>query len=209
MYLLAFYVNKTPRHFIQLQLLILVFPCSSILLVKKLIKEKKKKIISTTLIILLLVTSAFTAYPMGINDTKSKYYSMGWLQTKYPITNLIEAYTYIREHSDPNDKVADPNYYECMYYANRTPFWLRPWEGADFYLGIYNHDEKLLKKSLLENNIKYLVIIRRFITKGDPNTVQFIRYQDYLFIKNSGLFKLVFKKPGVEVYEFKQTKLQD
>ena len=153
--------------------------------------------------VVLLIMSAGILYADGIKETKSKYYSMCWLPTNEPITNLIEAYTYIKEHSNLEDVVADPSYTEGIYYAERETFWLTTRGGVDFYLGIYTHDKDLVSKSFDKYHIRYLVIIQKLVSEGEPGTEQFIRYQDYLFVKESSLFELVFEKPGVEVYEFK------
>lgn len=192
---------QTQKYFIHLKLIAPVFMACSILFIKDMFKWKRTPLLSVIAAVL-LITCAGVLYVDGIKETKSKYYSMCWLPTDEPITNLIEAYTFIGEHSKPGDVIADPSYTEGVYYTGRESFWLSTRGGVDFYLGIYNHDEELVKKSFKKYNIRYLVIIDKLVTEGEPGTEQFIRHEDYLFLKESSLFKSVFERPGVEVYEF-------
>lgn len=189
----------TQKYFIILKLIILIPVAMSCIFMKKKNLQKYSNII---ILFFIIIPSSFM-YINGVEDAKSKYYSMGWLPTEHPITNLIDAYSFIEENSNINDKIADPNYYEAMYYTKRTPIWLRPWEGGEFYLGLHTHDETLVKQTFEKNNIKYIVIILEFVSDGDLNTLQFISLEDHLFIKNSPSFELAFKKEGVEVYEYK------
>ncbi len=192
---------RHPRHFLFLAMMAFV-PLSSSILMPKLMRERRLRKIASIGILTLILLPASVLYVNGIADANSRYYSMGWLRTEEPFTNLIEAYEFVRQNSEPDDVVADPNVYEALYYARRETFWLSPRGGADFYKGIYFHDTELLNRSLLENNVKFVMIVHRFVTTGVLNTHQFIRHGDYLFIKDSSLFGLAFALPGVEVYEF-------
>jgi 4-amino-4-deoxy-L-arabinose transferase-like glycosyltransferase len=210
LYLLVFIIGyhalltvlQTQKYFIQLKLIAPVFMASSILFIKDMFRGKRAQFLYL-LVAVLLIVSAAVLYVDGIKETKSKYYSMCWLPTNEPITNLIDAYTFIKEHSSPDDVVADPSYTEGIYYTDRETFWLTTSGGVDFYLGIYTHDKDLVSQSFNKYHIRYLVVIHKLVSEGEPDTEQFIRYEDYLFVKESSLFKLVFEKPGVEVYEFK------
>ncbi len=194
-------VVQHPRHFLFLAMMAFIPLSAAILLPRFLKNQRLRKVASIGILAAILIPASYL-YVDGIADASSRYRSMGWLPTGEPFTNLIEAYEFVNQNSAPGDVVADPNAYEALYYTGRETFWLSPRGGADFYYGIYYHDTEILKQSLIENRVKFLMIIHRFVTTGDLNTHQFIRHQDYLFIRDSSLFVLAFETPGVEVYEF-------
>jgi hypothetical protein len=192
---------QQPRQFLFLSMMAFV-PMSAAILLPKLMHHQRFRKVASAGILAILVIPASYLYVDGIGDASLRYNSMGWLRTAEPFTNLIEAYEFVNQNSEPGDVLADPNSYEAQYYADRKTFWLSPRGGADFYLGIFYHDTERLNQSLIDNRVKFLMIIHRFVTSGDLNTHQFIRHEDYLFIQHSSLFRLAFETGGVEVYEF-------
>lgn len=190
---------QTSKYFIHSKLIVLVFMCSAILLPMRFLDRKK---LAALLLIPLLIIPASNLYTAGIQDTESRYNSMCWIPTREPITNLIDASEWIKDHSNEDDVIACPDVYEVEYYSERKAFWLSYFEGVDFYIALTTHDSDLLASEFDRNKIRYILFINRLITTERPNTQHFTRYEDYLFIKDSPMFELVFEKPGVEVYEF-------
>ncbi len=192
---------QQPRQFLFLSMMAFVPMSAAILLPKLMHQQRFRKVVSAGILAIIVIPASYL-YVDGIGDANLRYNSMGWLRTAEPFTNLIEAYEFVNQNSEPGDVIADWNAYEAQYYAKRETFWLSPRGGAEFYYGIFYHDTERLNQSLIDNRVKFLMIILRFVTTGDLNTHQFIRHEDYLFIQDSSLFRLAFETGGVEVYEF-------
>ena len=125
---------------------------------------------------------------------------MGWTPANEPIDNLIEVCGWIKNNSSEIDKVASPVDGEVRYYCGRDVYWLTPSGGVEFYNAFARHENEALREVVTKEGIKYILIPMVRVTRGIPSTPGVIKYDDYLFLKSSPVFKMVYSKPGVEVF---------
>ena len=176
----------------------LIFFVFGITYIFYLVKKNNKKLIPVILTILIIFSSIL--FLRGVNDTKGWEKTFCFVPSKVSFDNFIATANWIKNHTEPQDKIGISCGNELRYYVRRKTKWISPYESPHFYEGIIEHNKRQVIESMKEENIKFIVIPLNLVTKRRPNTPAYIKKADYHFINSN--FNKVFSVPGFEVFSY-------
>ncbi len=195
----ALLVVSQPRYLVHSMLLVL--PLVSYWVV--ITEEVRNKLVLLLPVVAIVVLSGFL-FLQGDRFNRGFVDTIAFVRTGSSIYDEIAAYDYVSLHTSENDVVADQENGSCeaLYYLRgRRILWCNPYGGCDLYVAILSMDQGRVMTALEGYGVKYLVLKTDFVTSDAPQTLTEIPADAYEALKNSEGLKLVFSRPGIEVYQ--------
>jgi len=195
----ALLLVSQPRYLIHSMLLVLPLVFYWVV-----ITEEVRNKLLVLLPVAVIVALAGFLFVQGDRFNKGFINSIAFVRTGSSIYDEIAAYDYVRLHTAENDVIADQENGSCeaLYYLRgRRILWCNPYGGCDLYMAILSKDQGRVMTALDGYGVRYLVLKTDFVTSDAPQTLTEIPADAYEALRNSAGLKLVFSKPGIEVYE--------
>ncbi len=191
---------KTQKYFIHLKVLVPIFIGLAVTAVARL--DRRFGRYAAVLMAASIVVASLHVYMTGVASVQDRERTMCWVPSRETMDDLIRAYRWIKEHSYPDDTIADACIGEVEFYAKRKAVWVSMKGDPEFYLSLLAEDDARVKKVMDSERVRYFVVKLNFVVKGKPNTQQAIPISMFQYIKRSPLFRLAHREPGVHVYEY-------
>lgn len=195
----ALLVVRQPRYLVHSMLLVLPLVFYWVVITEK----ARNKLLVVLPVVAILVLSGFL-FLQGDRFNRGFVNSIAFVRTGSSIYDEIAAYEYVSLHTNENDVVADQENGSCeaLYYLRgRRILWCNPYGGCDLYMAILSKDEARVMASLEGYGARYLVLKLDFVTSGAPHTPTQIPADAYEALRSSEGLKLVFSRPGIEVFQ--------
>lgn len=195
----ALVLVSQPRYLVHSMLLVLPLAFYWVVIAE----EVRNKLVVLLPVVVILVLAGFLLV-QGDKFNRGFINTIAFVRTGHSIYDEIAAYDYVSLHTAENDVVADQENGSCeaLYYLRgRRILWCNPYGGCDLYTAILSKDEGRVMTSLDSYGVKYLVLKTDFVTSDAPQTLTEIPADAYEALKNSEQLKLVFSRPGIEVYQ--------
>ena len=199
-------ITKIARYFLPIKLIGVFFVVSSFFFILQFKKTQSKRplLFLSVVFTTVLVIAFIGAYAFGVQDTKNKEYTLIWQPSENKMSDAIEAFEYIQDHSSESSTIASSDKYSALYYCtNRNIIWIDWYGNAEFYEPLLNADRKGIDIQFYKNNVSHIIIFKNQLFPREkmshPNQFPI---ETYNLIKHDMHFSLVFKKGEVEVYKF-------